>query len=364
MEFLEEIIPYYDEKKESRLQESGTVLDHMKRALDFTRNDKGQHGLPHLGFADWNDTVNLRTGAESLFNTHLYGKALLEMTELCDYLGDTTGIKFYQTEYDELKELFNRTSWDGEWYVRYFDSDGTALGSHKNENGKIYINAQSWPVISGMAPPDRAKKALDSLNRLLNTSKGIKISWPGFNGYDRNKGGVTTYPPGVKENGGIFLHTNPWVMIAETMMGNGERAYEYYSQINPAAKNDIIDEYECEPYVYAQNILSNEHPQFGLGRNSWLSGTASWMYQAGTMYILGIRPDYNGLVIDPCIPKKWDGFKVTRKYKNAVYNIEVKNPEHISKGVYRIKVDGREINGNIVPVFEDGKNHSIEAVIG
>ncbi len=187
MEFLEEVIPYYKEKKESQLQESGTVLDHMKRALDYTRNDKGQHGLPRLGFADWNDTVNLRTGAESLFNTHLYGKDLLEMIELCDYLGDMAGVKFYQAEYDELKETFNRTSWDGEWYVRYFDSDGTPLGSHKNENGKIYINAQSWSLISGMALPERAKKALDSLNRLLNTAKGIKVSWPGFDGYDTNK---------------------------------------------------------------------------------------------------------------------------------------------------------------------------------
>ncbi|HEY4695548.1 MAG TPA: hypothetical protein VIH13_01510 [Candidatus Hydromicrobium sp.] len=364
MEFLKEVIPYYKEKKESQLQESGTVLDHMKRALDFTRNDKGRHGLPHLGFADWNDTVNLRTGAESLFNAHLYGKDLLEMIELCNYLGDMAWVKSYQEEYDELKETFNRTSWDGEWYVRYFDPDGTPLGSHKNENGKIYINAQSWSLISGMALPERAEKALDSLNRLLNTAKGIKVSWPGFDGYDTTKGGITTYPPGAKENGGIFLHTNPWVVIAETIMGNGERAYEYYSQINPAAKNEIIDEYECEPYVYAQNILSNEHPQFGLGRNSWLTGTASWMYQAGTGFILGIRPDYNGLVIDPCIPKKWDGFKVTRKYKNAVYNIEVKNPKHMSKGVYRLKVDSREINGNIAPVFGDGKTHSIEAVMG
>jgi cellobiose phosphorylase len=215
-----------------------------------------------------------------------------------------------------------------------------------------------------MAPSDRAEKALDSLNKLLNTSKGIKISWPGFNGYDQTKGGITTYPPGAKENGGIFLHTNPWVIIAETLLGRGERAYEYYNQINPAAKNDIADEYECEPYVYAQNILGNEHPQFGLARNSWLSGTASWMYQAGTRFILGIRPDYNGLVIDPCIPKKWDGFKVTRKYKNTVYNIEVKNPKHINKGISQLKVDGKEINGNIAPVFGDGKTHSIEAVMG
>lgn len=364
MKFLKEVIPYYEKDKDGQPQESGTVLDHMKRALNFTMNDKGQHGLPLLGFADWNDTVNLQTGAESLFNTHLYGKDLLEMIELCNYLGDNAVAKSYQAEYDKQKETFNQTSWDGEWYVRYFDSDGTPLGSHKNEYGKIYINAQSWSLISGMAPSDRAEKALDSLNKLLNTSKGIKISWPGFNGYDQTKGGITTYPPGAKENSGIFLHANPWVIIAETLLGRGERAYEYYNQINPAAKNDIADEYECEPYVYAQNILGNEHPQFGLARNSWLSGTASWMYQAGTRFILGIRPRYDGLEIDSCIPKKWDGFKVIRKYKNAIYNIEVKNPKHINKGISQLKVDGKEINGNIAPVFGDGKTHSIEAVMG
>lgn len=364
MKFLKEVIPYYEKDKDGQPQESGTVLDHMKQALNFTMNDKGQHSLPLLGFADWNDTVNLQTGAESLFNTHLYGKDLLEMIELCNYLGDTVEAKSYQAEYDKQKETFNRTSWDGEWYVRYFDSDGTPLGSHKNEYGKIYINAQSWSLISGMAPSDRAEKALDSLNKILNTSKGIKISWPGFNGYDQTKGGITTYPPGAKENSGIFLHTNPWVIIAETLLGRGERAYEYYKQINPAAKNDIADEYECEPYVYAQNILGNEHPQFGLARNSWLSGTASWMYQSGTRFILGVRPRYDGLEIDPCIPKKWDGFKVIRKYKNAVYNIEVKNPKHVNKAISQLKVDGKEINGNIAPVFGDGKTHSIEAVMG
>jgi cellobiose phosphorylase len=364
MEFLKEVIPYYEKDKDGQPQEKGTVLDHMKRALNFTMNDKGQHGLPHLGFADWNDTVNLRTGSESLFNTHLYGKGLLEMIELCSYIGDKAAVEFYQFEYDKLKETFNRTSWDGEWYVRYFDSDGTPLGSHKNEHGKIYINAQSWPLISGMATTERAEKALDSLNRLLNTSKGIKISWPGFDGYDKTKGGITTFPPGAKENGGIFLHTNPWVIIAETILGRGDRAFEYYSQINPAAKNDIADEYECEPYVYAQNILGNEHPQFGLGRNSWLTGTASWMYQAGTRYILGIRPHYKGLEIDPCIPKKWDGFKVIRSFRNAIYKIEVKNPKHVSKGVSQLKVDGEEISGNLVPVFRDNKSHSVEAVMG
>ncbi len=364
MDFLNEVVPYYEKNGEGRPEESGTVMDHMKRALNFTKNDKGKHGLPYLGFADWNDTVNLRAGAESLFNTHLYGKGLLEMVELCNHLEDKALAMLYQKEYESIKEIFNQLCWDGQWYIRYFDPDSTPLGSQKNEQGKIYLNAQSWSLISKMATTGRARKALDSVNKLLNTSKGIKISWPGFNGYDPTKGGITTYPPGTKENGGIFLHTNPWVVIAETITGNGDRAYEYYNQINPAAKNEIIDEYECEPYVYAQNILSNEHPQFGLGRNSWLTGAASWMYQAGTKFILGIQPVYQGLKIDPCIPKKWNAFKVVRKFRNAIYSIEVKNPHNVNKGISRIKVDGREIDGNIIPVFKDGKIHLIEVAMG
>jgi cellobiose phosphorylase len=362
--FLEEVIPYYKKNRNDKTRESGTVLDHMKRALDFTRNDKGQHGLPHLGFADWNDTVNLRTGAESLFITHLYGRDLLEMIELYDYISNEEAARSCRSEYDKLKKLFNDTSWDGKWYVRYFDYDGTPLGSNRNEHGKIYLNAQSWAIISGLALPDRAEKALDSLNRLLNTPKGIKVSWPGFDGYDCDKGGITTFPPGAKENGGIFLHTNPWAVIAETVVGNGDRAYRYYTQINPASKNDIAEEYECEPYVYAQNILSDEHPQFGLGRNSWLTGTASWMYQAATRFILGVRPRYNGLEVDPCIPKKWESFKVVRKYRNAIYTIGVKNPRHVSRGISLFKVDGKEIKGNLAPAFEDNRNHVVEAVMG
>jgi cellobiose phosphorylase len=238
--------------------------------------------------------------------------------------------------------------------VRYFDWDGTPLGSRTNDKGQIYINGQSWPVISGFATPQRARQALDSLRVRLNTSNGIKISAPGFNGFDPQRGGITTYPPGAKENGGIFLHTNPWVMIAETLMGDGDRAFEYYSQINPAAKNERIDEYQCEPYVYAQNILSDEHPQFGLARNSWLSGTASWTYQAGTQYLLGVRPTFDGLMVDPCIPHAWDGFSVTREFRGAVYRITVENPNHICKGVKSLRMDGKPIKGNVIPIFDGG----------
>ena len=219
-------------------------------------------------------------------------------------------------------------------------------------------------MISGFAPPDRAKAALEAVYRRLNTRNGIKLSAPGYDGFDPARGGITTYPPGAKENGGIFLHANPWVIIAETILGNGDRAFEYYHQINPVTKNDVIEEFECEPYVYPQNILGDEHPQFGLARNSWLSGTASWAYQAGTQYILGIRPTYEGLQISPCIPREWDSFKVTREFRKAVYQIKVKNPDHVCRGVKSVKVDGKEIAGHVVPVFGDGKTHQVEIIMG
>jgi cellobiose phosphorylase len=362
--FLDQVIPYYEKDQQENPLETGLVLDHLRRAIEFTRGDVGQHGLPLLGFADWNDTVNLRAGAESLFTANLYGKALLEIIELSDYLGDAAAVEKYQGYYEEMKQRVNQHAWDGEWYVRYFDFDGTPLGSHANTHGQIYANGQSWPVISGFAPPDRARTALESVYTRLNTRYGIKLSTPGFNGYDPTKGGITTYPPGAKENGGIFLHANPWVMIAETILGNGDRAFEYYHQINPAAQNGRIDEYECEPYVYCQNILGDEHPQFGLARNSWLSGTASWCYQAGTRYILGIRPTYAGLQIDPCIPAAWPGFKVSREFRGARYEINVENPQRLGKGVNSLWADGRRIEGNIAPVFADGQTHQIMVKLG
>jgi len=328
------------------------------------KNCVGQHGLPLLGFADWNDTVNLRPGAESLFVANLFGKALLEVIELARYLDDAQVAATYTAYYDTMKRRVNEHAWDGAWYVRYFDPEGEPLGSRRNEKGQIYANAQSWPVISGFAPADRATDALHSLHERLGTTKGIKLSTPGYDGYDPDKGGITTYPPGAKENGGIFLHTNPWVIIAETMIGNGDRAFKYYSQINPVAKNEVIDEYECEPYAYPQNILGDEHPQFGLARNSWLTGTASWAYQAAIQYILGIRPTYEGLEIDPCIPRLWDRFSVIREFRDQVYQIVVSNPDHVSKGVRSIQVNGRAITGKVVHATSGDPMHQVEVTMG
>jgi cellobiose phosphorylase len=364
LKFLNKQIPFYNKKKELKKRETGSVMEHLKRSLAFSWKDRGKHGIPHLGFADWNDTVNLPTGAESLFNASLFAKALIEMTDICEAIGDKKLATQYKTWYAAIKDKVNKVAWDGEWYVRWFDEKGKALGSRKNKVNKIDSLGQSWPVISGIAPVERAKTALKSVYKLLNTKNGIKLSWPGYTGFDPHVGGVSTYPPGAKENGGIFLHANPWIMIAETIVGNGDRAFQYYNQINPAAKNNgKIDEFESEPYCYPQNILGSEHKQFGLARNAWLSGTSSWTYQAATQYILGIRATFKGLLIDPCIPKSWNEFKVTRQFRGTTYEIIVKNPKGVSKGVKTILVDNMEIVGKIVPILH-GKKHVVEVLMG
>ncbi|MEH0665590.1 glycosyl transferase [Vibrio scophthalmi] len=361
--FLDKSIPFYQKDKQGQPLESASVWEHLCRAIEFTRSNTGQHGLPLLGFADWNDTVNLPTGAESMMVANMYGKALLDMLDLCRLRGDEQRAQQYQAQYEQMKSTVNECGWDGEWYIRYFDEQGQPIGSHINAQGQIYTNGQSWPVISGFADGERATTALNSVYSKLNTANGIKLSTPGYNGFDPNLGGVSTYPPGAKENGGIFLHANPWVMIAEAKMGNGDRAYQYYRQINPASKNDVIETFESEPYCYPQNILGDEHPQFGLGRNAWLSGTSSWTYVAGTQWILGVRPDIDGLIIDPCIPKAWPEFRVTRQFRGATYHIHVDNPNRVSKGVAELRVNGERIEGNKVPVLAAG-DHRIEVTLG
>ncbi len=363
-DFFNEIIPFYDKDRRDKYHEQRTLTEHLERGLSFTRENVGRHGLPLLGFADWNDTVNLPTGAESLFTANLYGLALREVINLFKFVGLDKRAAYYQAAYDEMKARVESTAWDGQWYLRYFDDKGQPVGSSQNEYGQIYLNGQTWPVISGFASAERARIAMDSVFTKLNTKYGIKLSTPGYNGYDPQFGGVTTYPPGAKENGGIFVHPNPWATIAESILGNGGRAYQYYAQINPATKNDLIEVYECEPYVYAQNILGDEHPQFGLARNAWLTGAASWSYQAGTQWILGIRPEFAGLRIDPCIPEDWEGFKAVRHFRSKTIQISVHNPNHVCKGVTRMVVDGQVFPGNLVPANLPDSAHSVELWLG
>jgi cellobiose phosphorylase len=338
--FLEESVRYNDKKTEA------TVWEHLCKALEFTDYYKGPHKIALAGRADWNDTLNLDTGkgvAESVFTSMLFCRAAMEMIELCSYLERKQDKAKFESMYEQMKDAINETCWDGEWYKRAFDDESKPLGSKENTFGKIFINSQSWAILGGVTDGKRARICLDSVKEHLNTKYGIVAMYPAYNHYEDGKGGITTYPPGAKENGGIFCHTNPWVMIAEVLEGNGDQAFEYYKQILPARRNEEAEHFEVEPYVYPQNILGKEHPQFGIARNSWLSGTAAWNMVASSQYILGIRPGYDCLVVDPCIPSAWDGFRAKRVFRGATYEIEVKNPSHVNCGVKRITVNGKEV---------------------
>ncbi len=362
LEFLRREVPFYDRDGDGRPIETGAVLDHLERALAFTAVNTGAHGLPLLGFADWNDSVNLPAGAESVFTACLYGRALLEMIALERHLLHDDSARKLAGDHQAMKAVVAR-AWDGEWFVRYYDRDGRPLGGRESAGAKIYINAQTWAVLSGFADEARARRALDSVHERLGCGLGYKLSAPGYDGYDPSVGGVTSYPPGAKENGGIFCHTIPWLTIAETLLGDGDRAFRIYDLINPVNKNEAAESYEMEPYCYSQNMLGDEHPEYGKARNSWLTGTASWAYQAATQYILGVRPGYSGLVIDPCIPRSWPGFKVTRAFRGATYRIEVQNPRGLCKGVARLTVGGKEIPGNVVPFASPGQTVEVRAVL-
>jgi cellobiose phosphorylase len=361
--WLNRELPFYEKGSDHRPIETASVYEHLKRALAFTRSHVGSHGLPLLGFADWNDTVNLPAGAESLFIANQYGKALSDMRELAQAPGDGDYLGWLDAAYAQMQAAVEKHGWDGGWYVRYFDHQGQPIGTHTADRGRIWINSNTWAVLSGFAAPERAKAAMESVHKHLNTRYGLKLSAPGYDGFDPTIGGVTTYPPGAKENGGIFLHTNPWAMIAETVLGHGDQAFAYYTQINPAAKNDAIELYEAEPYCYPQNILGDEHPQFGLARNTWLSGTSSWTYVAATQHILGLRPEAGGLRIDPCLPTSWEGFTAVRKFRGAVFRIAVTKPLGLCRGVKSVTVDGRPLEGNVVPPLPPG-DHRVEVVMG
>ncbi len=339
--FLDEKVKYNDKKTEA------TVWEHLNKALEFTDSNKGPHKIALAGRADWNDTLNLDTGkgiAESVFTSMFFCRVASEMVELSGYTGRNADGTKYARMLEQMKNAINESCWDGEWYIRAFDDESMPIGSKENTYGKIFINSQSWAVLGGVADKTRSRRCLESVNKYLNSRYGIVAMYPAYTQHEDSKGGITTYYPGAKENGGIFCHTNPWVMIAEIMEGNGDLAFEYYSQILPARRNDDADHLEVEPYVYPQNILGKEHPQFGIARNSWLSGTAAWNMVASSQYILGIRPDYDCLTVDPCIPHKWDGFRAKRIFRGAVYHIEVKNPAHVNCGVKRILLNGSEVD--------------------
>ena len=363
----------------------GSLLEHLEVSLEHVINNRGPHGLPLIGRADWNDCLNLNCYsetpdesfqtfsnpdapddrvAESVLIAGMFVAIAPELTAIERRMGRNEKAEEYERATAEMTAAVETDGWDGEWFVRAYDAMGRKVGSKECEDGKIYIESQGYCVMAGVGLKDgKAEKAMESVKKYLETEHGVMILQPAYRSYQPELGEVSSYPPGYKENGGIFCHNNPWVIAAETVLGHGDRAFDLYTRIAPAWREEISEKHRTEPYVYSQMIAGRDAPNFGQAKNSWLTGTAAWNFYVISNYILGVKPDWDGLRIDPCIPHDWDGYQVSRRFRGAVYEIEIRNPAHVCRGVKKMTVDGRDVEGNLIPAFAEG-THRVEVTLG
>jgi cellobiose phosphorylase len=376
---LNEMVPFDNDVSVAR-----SLFDHLTVSFDHVVNNLGPHGLPLIGRADWNDCLNLNcfsndpnesfqttenktkgSKAESVMIAGLFVVYGRDYVELCKKLGKNDEALRAQKLVDTMVEVIKKYGWDGEWFIRAYDYYGRKIGSNENEEAKIFIESQGWCTMAGIGKEEgMCEKALDSVKERLDSKYGIVLNNPAFTRYYIEYGEISSYPAGYKENAGVFCHNNPWIMIGETIVGNGNRAWEYYKKICPSYLEEISDLHKTEPYVYAQMVAGKDAYKPGEAKNSWLTGTASWNFYAVSQYMLGIRPEYDGLLIDPCIPSDWKSFRATRKFRGSTYSIEILNPGGKSKGTREVTLDGKPYNSNLIPVFADGKEHSVRVVLG
>lgn len=356
VKFLKEEVKFADGGKDS-------IYSHLKRAINYSFKKVGSHGIPLLGYADWNDCLNTPVGkgrAESVWVAQFLSFATDEFIKLAEILGKSKEAQDYKIKREKLIEIINKKCWDGKWYLRMFTDSDKPIGADKYKEGKIFLNTQSWAVMANIADKKRLTQCMDMVKKHLDTKHGIMLMGPAYSKFDVEIGAIGTFARGLKENGGIFCHANPWAMIAETMLGRGDRAFEIYKKTCPAARNRIADIHQAEGYIYSQFISGRDHPEFGKARNSWLTGSAAWNLVAISQYILGIRPDYDGLLVDPCIPKKWPSFKVRRKFRGATYDIEIFNRKRRCRGVKYMLVDGKRIEGNLIPAPKSKRVYKVK----
>jgi cellobiose phosphorylase len=375
---VDELVPF-----DGREDTAVPLYEHLERSFRYTLDRLGPHGLPLIGRADWNDCLNLNcfsdtpgesfhttanvTGgrAESVFIAGLFVLAAMELAGIAGLRGLAGDVGMYLAEAEKMAGVVMAHGWDGRWFRRAYDHSGQPVGSAENAEGRIFLEPQGMCVMSGIGIANgMAAKALASVAEHLATGHGIMLLHPPYSRYHRELGEISSYPPGYKENGSIFCHVNPWVMIAETMIGDGDAAFGYYARINPSAREPISDVHRCEPYVYAQMIAGKDAPSHGEAKNSWLTGTAAWNFVAITQRILGIRPELDGLRVDPVLPSAWAGFTATRRFRGATYEITVRNPHGVRGRAVRVLVDGKPIAGTLVPLACPGATVRVEVVIG
>jgi len=353
--FFDKVIPYADGGE-------GTVYEHMKKILDFAAEYVGESGICQGLRADWNDCLNLG-GGESAMVSFMHYWALQYFIDAAAYLNRNEDVVKYNTIAKKVKKACEEVLWDGEWYLRGFTKKGIKIGTIENTEGKIFLNGQTWAVFSGVASKERGEKCMESVDKHLYSKYGLHLLSPSYSTPDDDIGYLTRVYKGIKENGSIFSHLNPWGVIAQCMLGNGKDAMKYYDAILPYNQNDEIEIRQSEPYSYCQFVVGREHSAHGRARHPWLTGTASWFYTAATKYILGIRVSYNGMIIDPCIPADWNEYEVSRKWRGAIYEISVKNPDKVMKGVRSIKLNGNSID-RVIPIQEKGSINKVEVVMG
>ena len=387
---LDEMVPY-----DNDMSVAQPMLEHLKVSFYHIVNNLGPHGLPLAMRADWNDCINLSCYsdtpgesfqtytnpkfkaeggyskvAESAFVGALFTYAGPNYVQILNHLGKTDEAAKAQAEIDKMKKVMMDSAWDGDWFLRAYDAEGKKMGSKECEEGQIFIEPQGFAIMSDI-DAEASKKTLKSIDERLNTQYGLVLNNPAFTKYYIQYGEISTYPGGYKENAGIFTHNNAWIICAAAYAGEGDQAFKYYSEIAPAFTEETSDIHKTEPYVYGQMIggkdagadIGKQGDNFGQGKNSWLTGTAAWNMVAISQYILGIAADFDGLKIDPSIPHEWDGMKATRQFRGATYDITVKNPNHVCKGVKSMTVDGKAVDGNVIPVMDGGK-HTVEVVLG
>ena len=355
LSLLEETVTYADGGED-------TVYEHMMRILDFSAREVGRTGICKGLRADWNDCLNLG-GGESAMVSFLHYWALRYFIELSEYIGREEEAQKYRAMAGKVRAACAENLWDGEWYIRGITADGRKIGTRLDKEGRVHLESNAWAVLSGAADRERGEKAMDSVDRYLYTKYGLMLNAPSYTQCDDEIGFVTRVYPGVKENGSVFSHPNPWAWCAEAMLGRGDRAMKFYNALLPYNQNDEIEVRKAEPYSYCQFVMGRDHPAFGRARHPFMTGSGGWAYFAATHYLLGIRPGYDSLTVDPCIPHEWDGFDVTRVWRGAVYEIHVENPGHVCKGVRSLKIDGVEAAGGI-PAQPAGSRHRILAVMG
>ena len=340
-----------------------TVYEHLKRILDFSAEQVGVTGICKGLRADWNDCLNLG-GGESAMVSFLHHWALVHFVELAGRLGRTEDAVHYEAMRERVRSVCERELWDGKWYLRGITADGRKIGVQTDKEGRVHMESNTWAVLSGAAPYNRGIAAMDAVDQYLYTEWGLMLNAPSYTVPDDAIGFITRVYPGIKENGAIFSHPNPWAWVAEAMLGRGGRAMKFYDSLCPARQNDRIETRQSEPYSYCQFIMGREHTAFGRARHPFMTGSGGWSYFAATRYILGVRPGYDGLEIDPCVPADWKEFSITRVWRGATYHIAVTNPQSVEKGVVSVVCNGVPCDGGLIPPMPQGSESHVTVLMG